>query len=37
MRTPALLWLAVLFAGLVIVLGRLKGLGALAGLGVTLL
>ncbi len=36
-RTPALLWLAILFAGLVIVLGRLKGLGALAGLGVSLL
>lgn len=35
-RTPALLWLAILFAGLVLVLGRLRGLGALAGLGVSL-
>ena len=35
-RTPALLWLTILFVGLVIVIGRLRGLGALVGLGVSL-
>jgi uncharacterized membrane protein len=36
-RSPALLWLTLLFAGLVLVLGRLRGLGSLVGLGVSLL
>lgn len=35
-RTPVLLWLAVLFAVAVVVLGRLRGLAALGGLALTL-
>jgi uncharacterized membrane protein len=34
-RTPALFWLALLFAILVVVLGRLRGVGALVGLVVS--
>ena len=35
-RRPVLLWLAVLFAVAVVLLGRLRGLAALVGLGATL-
>ena len=36
-RRPVLMWLAILFAVVVIALGRLRGLGALIGLGASLL
>jgi uncharacterized membrane protein len=36
-RTPSLFWLALLFAVLVVVLGRLRGVGALVGLAVSFL
>jgi uncharacterized membrane protein len=36
-RRPVLMWLTILFAVVVIVLGRLRGLGALVGLGASLL
>ena len=36
-RRPVLMWLAILFAVVVIGLGRLRGLGALVGLGASLL
>ncbi len=36
-RTSTLLWLALVFAGAVVVLGRLRGLAALAGLAASLL
>jgi uncharacterized membrane protein len=36
-RTPSLVWLALLFAVLVVVLGRLRGIGALVGLAVSFL
>ena len=36
-RRPVLLWLTILFAVVVIALGRLRGLGALVGLGASLL
>ena len=32
-RRPVLMWLTILFAVVVIALGRLRGLGALVGLG----
>lgn len=35
-RKPVLFWLALLFAGAVVLLGRLRGLAALGGLAVTL-
>ncbi|MEA4924341.1 MAG: YibE/F family protein [Syntrophomonadaceae bacterium] len=37
LRSPALVWLGLLFAGLILVLGRLQGLKALLGLGATAL
>jgi uncharacterized membrane protein len=36
-RKPTLLWLALIFAGAVVLLGRLRGLAALAGLAASLL
>ncbi len=35
-RTPSLIWLAVIFAVLVVLLGRLRGVAALVGLGVSI-
>lgn len=35
-RAPSLWWLAVLFAGLVILLGRMRGVAALVGLGLSI-
>jgi uncharacterized membrane protein len=35
-RTPSLLWLAVIFAALVVLLGRMRGLAALVGLVVSI-
>lgn len=37
LRSPALVWLAILFAGLILFIGRLQGLKSLLGLGVTVL
>jgi uncharacterized membrane protein len=34
-RTPSLFWFALLFAGLVVFLGRLRGVGALIGLAIS--
>lgn len=34
-RTPSLVWLGLIFGGLVVVLGRLRGLAALVGLGIS--
>jgi uncharacterized membrane protein len=35
-RTPSILWLAVIFAVLVVLLGRMRGLAALVGLGASI-
>jgi uncharacterized membrane protein len=34
-RTPSLVWLGLIFGGLVVILGRLRGLAALVGLGIS--